>query len=47
MAEVIREDVIVKPVEPIDPTHCPTCFSGFQPVDPPYEDAIDPKSVAY
>lgn len=30
------------PKDPIDPTGCPTCRSGFQPVDPPYEDAIDP-----
>jgi hypothetical protein len=26
----------------VDPTNCPTCRSGFQPVEPPYEDAIDP-----
>lgn len=34
------------PIEPIDPyptdpTGCPTCRSGFQPVEPPYEEAID------
>jgi hypothetical protein len=32
----------VKP-EPVDPTFCPTCLSGLQPTDPPYEDAIDAK----
>jgi hypothetical protein len=34
----------IKPYEPviIDPTGCPTCRSGFQPIDPPYEDTIDP-----
>jgi hypothetical protein len=51
MAEVIRDDRYVKPVEPVDPvdpTNCPTCLSGFQPVDPPYERAIDPvKEAAY
>lgn len=26
--------------DPIDPTNCPTCRSGLQPVDPPYEAAI-------
>lgn len=26
----------------IDPTNCPTCRSGFQPIEPPYEDAIEP-----
>jgi hypothetical protein len=31
------------PNDPIDPTNCPTCRSGFQPIDPGYEDAIDPK----
>jgi hypothetical protein len=30
------------PIDPIDPTSCPTCRSGFQPIDPPYEDTIDP-----
>jgi hypothetical protein len=29
-----------EPVDPIDPTNCPTCRSGFQPVEPPYEEAI-------
>jgi hypothetical protein len=47
MADVSREYEYVKPVEPIDPTNCPTCLSGFQPVDPGYEDAIDPKDAAY
>src|SRR5690349_5827823 len=23
------------PIDPIDPTGCPTCRSGFQPIDPP------------
>lgn len=27
--------------KPIDPTNCPTCFSGIQPTEPPYEVAID------
>lgn len=27
---------------PVDPTNCPTCRSGFQPLDPWYEEAIDP-----
>ncbi|HEX2208750.1 MAG TPA: hypothetical protein VHG93_13815 [Longimicrobium sp.] len=40
MAETIRP---LEPVEPVDPTTCPTCLSGFQPVEPPYEDAIDPR----
>ena len=31
------------PKDPVDPTGCPTCRSGFQPIDPPYEDTIDPK----
>jgi hypothetical protein len=33
----------LEPYDPIDPTNCPTCRSGFQPVDPWYEEAIDPK----
>jgi hypothetical protein len=40
MAEYIREDEYVKPIDPIDPTNCPTCRSGFQPIDPTYEEAI-------
>ncbi len=32
-----------EPVDPVDPVGCPTCRSGFQPIDPPYEDTIDPK----
>lgn len=32
-----------EPYDPVDPTNCPTCRSGFQPVEPPYEEAIDPK----
>lgn len=35
--------IIVKPVEPVDPSWCPTCLSGLQPVDPPYEEAIHPR----
>lgn len=31
----------VEPKEPVDPTNCPTCLSGFQPIDPGFEDAID------
>lgn len=30
-----------EPLDPVDPTNCPTCRSGFQPVDPYYEVAID------
>ncbi len=30
-----------KPFEPVDPTNCPTCLSGLQPVDPGFESAID------
>ncbi len=26
--------------DPTDPTSCPTCRSGFQPVEPPYEEAV-------
>jgi hypothetical protein len=26
----------------VDPTYCPTCRSGIQPTDPPFEDAIEP-----
>jgi hypothetical protein len=29
-----------EPPKPVDPTNCPTCLSGFQPTDPPYEEAI-------
>jgi hypothetical protein len=48
MAEAIRDDRYIKPVDPIDPTNCPTCLSGFQPTDPPFEEAIDPgKTIAY
>lgn len=32
----------IKPYDPVDPTNCPTCRSGFQPIEPGYEDAIDP-----
>ena len=32
-----------KPLEPVDPTYCPTCLSGVQPVEPGFEDAIDVK----
>lgn len=32
-----------KPIEPVDPTFCPTCLSGLQPVDPSFEEAIDAK----
>jgi hypothetical protein len=39
-------DSTVDPYEPygdaVDPTNCPTCRSGFQPIDPAYEDAIKP-----
>jgi hypothetical protein len=40
MAETITP---VEPIYPIDPSNCPTCFSGIQPIDPPFEDAIDPE----
>lgn len=30
------------PYDPIDPTNCPTCRSGFQPIEPWYEEAITP-----
>jgi hypothetical protein len=33
----------IAPIEPIGPTNCPTCFSGIQPIDPPYAVAIDPE----
>jgi hypothetical protein len=46
MADVSREYELVKPVDPIDPTNCPTCLSGFQPTDPPYREALEPK-LAY
>lgn len=38
MAETIKP---VFPTEPAEPTNCPTCFSGIQPVDPPYAIAIE------
>jgi hypothetical protein len=38
MAESIKP---VEPLYPIDPSNCPTCMSGLQPVDPPYALAID------
>jgi hypothetical protein len=28
------------PFEPISPTNCPTCRSGLQPTEPPYDDAV-------
>lgn len=31
----------IDPNDPIDPTSCPTCRSGFQPLDPSFEDALD------
>jgi hypothetical protein len=31
----------IEPKDPTDPTYCPTCFSGLQPTDPPYDAAID------
>lgn len=34
-------DPTLEPYDPVDPTNCPTCRSGFQPVDPGYEAAID------
>jgi hypothetical protein len=37
----IRPYEPLEPVEPVDPTNCPTCLSGFQPVEPPYEKTID------
>jgi hypothetical protein len=43
MAEAITDPRIAKPVEPVDPTWCPTCLSGLQPTDPPFEEAIDAK----
>lgn len=30
-----------EPYDPVDPTNCPTCRSGFQPTDPPYDEAVD------
>jgi hypothetical protein len=42
-----QEDVMAN-VEPtqelyeVDPMNCPTCRSGFQPTEPPYDDAIEP-----
>lgn len=42
MAISPKPDPSLEPYDPIDPTNCPTCRSGFQPLDPPYEDAIDP-----
>lgn len=38
---------IYPPIEPVDPTHCPTCLSGTQPRDPDYEVAIDADKVAF
>lgn len=34
----------VDPFEPetVDPTNCPTCRSGIQPIDPAFGDAIEP-----
>jgi hypothetical protein len=31
----------VEPIDPVDPMYCPTCFSGLQPVEPPYVIAIE------
>lgn len=43
MATTITDPrVPVGPV-PVDPTNCPACLSGLQPVDPPYEEVITPK----
>lgn len=42
MAISPKPDPTLEPYDPVDPTNCPTCRSGFQPLDPPYEDAIDP-----
>jgi hypothetical protein len=41
MAAEIKPIGPVYPFDPNDPTNCPTCFSGVQPVDPPYAVAID------
>jgi hypothetical protein len=30
----------IDPWDPTDPTSCPTCRSGFQPVDPGFEEAV-------
>ncbi|HEU4881595.1 MAG TPA: hypothetical protein VFT45_05100 [Longimicrobium sp.] len=40
MADTIKP---YEPIDPIEPSGCPTCRSGFQPIEPPYEDTIDPK----
>lgn len=32
----------IYPTDPIDPTYCPTCFSGTPPRDPYFDDTIDP-----
>ncbi|WP_420130214.1 hypothetical protein [Longimicrobium sp.] len=42
MAETSKPYEPYDPYDPVDPTNCPTCRSGFQPIDPGYEDAIDP-----
>jgi hypothetical protein len=39
----LRPSDPLEPYDPVDPTNCPTCRSGFQPVEPPYEETIDPK----
>lgn len=42
VANPFKEHLMADPYNPIDPTNCPTCRSGFQPIDPGYEDALDP-----
>lgn len=43
MATTTPQDPTLEPYDPVDPTNCPTCRSGFQPIDPSYESALDPK----
>jgi hypothetical protein len=38
---LLMATVITDPFEPVDPTSCPTCRSGLQPTEPPYDDAVD------
>jgi hypothetical protein len=40
MADIASKPYPTEPIDPVDPTGCPTCRSGFQPVDPIYEEVI-------
>ncbi len=40
MASIATKPYPTEPVDPVDPTACPTCRSGFQPIDDPFEEAI-------